>query len=435
MLRPMPEALASYLLVFGVLLIAATYLDRISDRLKLPGVVLVLLLGLLADNNLSALPGETPPLLSLANAADVAQVAVGVVLFHAGLGTNWREFRGVLRPGLRLALIGSLITAWLLMLVIHALPVESLTSVSPGWGPALFIGAMVCSTDASATLATLRPVAARLPKRLLDLLECESGINDPVAVVLAQLGLVLAAGALQAPALDPSATGPGGEWLQAAPRLLTQVIRQFGLGAMIGTLVGSVAARLLEQRSDALHHQEQQHRAVLALAVIFLLLGSTRLLGGSDLLAAFIAGLVIGNSPEMQEQRLDLEQATGSYLKLAELLLFLCMGLVVDPVDVLLVLPWTLLLFVLMQLMRLVAVVPLLQGAFTPQEQLFVGFCGLRGAVPIALAIGAAAHPTIGPGWGQHMPPLALGVVLLGLLLQGSLLVPFARRLRLVQQS
>ena len=86
-------------------------------------------------------------------------------------------------PGLRLALIGSLITAWLLMLVIHALPVESLTSVSPGWGPALFIGAMVCSTDASATLATLRPVAKRLPKRLLDLLECESGINDPVAVV------------------------------------------------------------------------------------------------------------------------------------------------------------------------------------------------------------------------------------------------------------
>ena len=149
------------------------------------------------------------------------------------------------------------------------------------------------------------------------------------------------------------------------------MIRQFGLGAIIGTLVGSVAARLLEQRSDALHHQEQQHRAVLALAVIFLLLGSTRLLGGSDLLAAFIAGLVIGNSPEMQEQRLDLEQATGSYLKLAELLLFLCMGLVVDPVDVLLVLPWTLLLFVLMQLMRLVAVVPLLQGAFTPQEQLF----------------------------------------------------------------
>ena len=85
--------------------------------------------------------------------------------------------------------------------------------------------------------------------------------------------------------------------------------------------------------------------------------------------------------------------------------------------------------------MRLVAVVPLLQRSFTVQEQVFVSFSGLRGAVPIALAIGAAAHPVIGPEWGRFMPPLALGVVLLGLLLQGFSLVPLARRLDLVQQS
>merc|ERR1711939_391936 len=84
------------------------------------------------------------------HASDIAQVAVGVVLFHAGLGTNWREFRGVLKPGLRLALVGSLITALLLMLAIHGLQNQSLVPMPHGWGPALFIGAMVCSTDASA---------------------------------------------------------------------------------------------------------------------------------------------------------------------------------------------------------------------------------------------------------------------------------------------
>ena len=99
----MPDAVANYLVVFGVLLIAGTYLDHIGDRLRVPGVLLVLVLGLLTDNDISALPGETPPLLSLEHASDIAQVAVGVVLFHAGLGTNWREFRGVLKPGLRLA--------------------------------------------------------------------------------------------------------------------------------------------------------------------------------------------------------------------------------------------------------------------------------------------------------------------------------------------
>jgi NhaP-type Na+/H+ and K+/H+ antiporter len=427
----MPDAVANYLVVFGVLLIAGTYLDRIGDRLRVPGVLLVLILGLLTDNDISALPGETPPLLSLEHASDIAQVAVGVVLFHAGLGTNWREFRGVLKPGLRLALAGSLITAVLLMLAIHGLQGYSLVPMRQGWGPALFIGAMVCSTDASAVLAVLRPLAHRLPKRLLDLLECESGINDPVAVVLAQLALVLAAGALAGQPSDPSAP----DWVSAGPKLVSAVLREFGLGALIGAMVGSVASRLLDQRSPAHISEHEHHRAVLGLAILFLLLGGTKILGGSDLLAAFVAGLVIGNSAEMEDERINLEQATGSYLKLAELLLFLCMGLVVEPAAVLTLLPWTLLLFVLMQLVRLVAVVPLLQRNFSMQEQLFVSFSGLRGAVPIALAIDAAAHPTIGPEWGQFMPPLALGVVLLGLLLQGFSLVPLARRLDLVQQS
>lgn len=427
----MPDAVANYLVVFGVLLIAGTYLDRIGDRLRVPGVLLVLVLGLLTDNDISALPGETPPLLSLAHASDIAQVAVGVVLFHAGLGTNWREFRGVLKPGLRLALVGSVITAVLLMLAIHGLQSQSLVPMPHGWGPALFIGAMVCSTDASAVLSVLRPLAHRLPKRLLDLLECESGINDPVAVVLAQLGLVLAAASLSGSAAQLSSP----DWVSAGPKLVSEVIREFGLGALIGTMVGSVASRLLDERSPAHVSEQEHHRAVLGLAILFLLLGGTTLLGGSDLLAAFVAGLVIGNSVEMEDERLDLEQATGSYLKLAELLLFLCMGLVVEPSSVLMVLPWTLLLFVLMQLVRLVAVVPLLQRSFTVQEQVFVSLSGLRGAVPIALAIGAAAHPVIGPEWGRFMPPLALGVVLLGLLLQGFSLVPLARRLDLVQQS
>ena len=148
------------------------------------------------------------------------------------------------------------------------------------------------------------------------------------------------------------------------------------------------------------------------------------------MLAAYVAGLVIGNSPGVDGKRLD--KGYAGYLKLAELLLFLCMGLVVDPTSVLRMLPWILLLFVLMQLVRLVAVVPLLTGAFTWSERVFVGLCGLRGAVPIALAIQAAAPGSMAAHWGQFMPALALGVVLLGLLLQGFALVPLAGRLELV---
>jgi len=89
------------------------------------------------------------------------------------------------------------------------------------------------------------------------------------------------------------------------------------------------------------------------------------------------------------------------------------------------------LLFVAMQIVRLLTVPPLLAGSCSGAEKLFVSFCGLRGAVPIALAIQAAAQAKGPEAWGHFMPPLALGVVLLGLLVQGFSLVPLAQRLGL----
>jgi CPA1 family monovalent cation:H+ antiporter/cell volume regulation protein A len=402
--------LALYLTVFGGLLIASTFLDRLAGRLRVPGVLLVLLLGLLTDNNLSALPGSPPPLLSLHRADELAQVAVAVVLFQQGLSTNWQALRAVVRPGLRLATVGSLVTALLLMAAVLGLQHLMPSLLPHGLAPALFIGAMVCSTDASAVMAVLRPLASQLPQRLIDLIECESAFNDPMAVVLAGLALAIGDGA--------SADGAV---------LVSAVVRQFLLGALIGFMGGNLAARMVEPGSLK---REQSSQAVLSLAMLFLLVGGTTLLGGSGLLAAYVAGLVIGNSPRVDGKRLD--KAYSGYLKLAELLLFLCMGLVVDPASVLRLFPWILLLFVLMQVVRLVAVVPLLTRAFTWSEQLFVGLCGLRGAVPIALAIQGAAHAPMATHWGHSMPPLALGVVLLGLLLQGFALVPLAHRLKLV---
>jgi CPA1 family monovalent cation:H+ antiporter/cell volume regulation protein A len=167
----MSPGLAIFLAVFGGLLITSAYLDRMAARTRVPGVLLVLLLGLLTDNNLSALPGEAPPLLDLERADQLAQVAVAVVLFHGGLTTNWQAMRSVVRPGLRLATVGSLLTALMLMLTILVLE-----RIFPAWSiqglpVALFVGAMVCSTDASAVMAVLRPLSGHLPQRWLELSE------------------------------------------------------------------------------------------------------------------------------------------------------------------------------------------------------------------------------------------------------------------------
>ena len=404
----MTTTLAIFLAVFGGLLLAAGFLDEIAARVRLPGIVMVLLLGLLTDNRLETLPGQPPPLLSLDQADQIAQVSLVLVLFFGGLTTNWRAMRPVLVPAGRLATLGAGLTALLLMGVVQLLGALPGTTFDPNLPMALFIGAMVCSTDASAVMALLRPLADRLPARLINLIECESAFNDPVAVVLCGLALAMASGAATT----------------TAASVVTEVSRQFLLGALLGFLGGTVASRTLSSRSP---RTTTSQLAVMSLAVLLLLVGATQLLGGSGILAAYVIGLVLGNSPDCD--RNVLEEAHAGFAKMAELLLFLCMGLVVQPEQVVAAFGWALVLFTAMVLVRWLMIESLLlRSSFSRPERLFTTLAGLRGAVPIAVAIQAAASEV---PWGDAMPPLALAVVLLGLLLQGLSLVPMARRLGL----
>ena len=401
----MTHQLAFYLLAFGGLLLLAVLLDDLADRIRMPGVLMVLLLGLLIDNKLGA-GTEAASLLSVHQAQQITQAALVLVLFFGGLTTNWSEVREVIRPAARLATLGVVLTSVLLAgVLLGFVALEG----GGGWlsqlPKALFIGAMLGSTDASAVFALLRPLAGRLPKRLLDLIEVESGFNDPMAVVLAGLALALAGG---------GGVTPG--------ELVIDVVRQFLLGTMVGFFGGSITVQLLGSRSS-LNHSSML--PVVSLALLLVLTGGTTLLGGSPLLAAYVAGLVMGNGPSLDQE--VLEEAHASFAKMAELLLFLCMGLVVDPGHVVHAAGWGLVLFLVTQLVRYVIVqVLLVRTVFSPPQRLFVACAGLRGAVPIALAIDAWASPVT---WGGEMPPLALAVVLLGLCIQGFTLVPLARRL------
>ena len=406
----MDATLALFLPIFGGLLLAAGFLDDIAARTRLPGILLVLLLGLLIDNRLDALNGQPAALISLDHADQLSQIALVLVLFFGGVTTNWQHMRPVLVPAGRLASLGAGLTALLIMAVVMAISSLPLGPGAVTVPMALFIGAMLCSTDASAVLSVLRPLAGRLPQRLISLIECESAFNDPVAVVLCGLAMAMAVGHT-----DTSAAA-----------LVTEVTRQFLLGALLGFLGGSIAAQTL----GALTFKESRTQVVvLSLAFLALLVGVTQLLGGSGILAAYVAGLVLGNNPRCEQALL--EEAHAGFAKMAELMLFLCLGLVVQPEQVVKALGWSLVLFAAMVLVRALTVEALLwRGGFERPERLFISVAGLRGAVPIAMAIQAAAK---GPelSWGASMPPLALAVVLLGLLLQGFALTPIARRLGL----
>lgn len=395
-------------MAFGGLLLAAVLLDDLADRVKLPGILLVLALGLLVDNDLRS---TTEPLLSLVRADRITQSALVLVLFFGGLTTNWTRMKSVIRPAARLASLGVLLTAGLLTLIgVGALMAQGKWQVGL-LAQVLFVGAMLSSTDASAALSLLRPLTGRLPQRVLDLIEMESTINDPMAVVLANVALALA----------------GGTGLATAD-LVTDVIRQFLLGGLLGFIGGSMISQML-MGSQSLTRGSML--PVVSLALLLVLSGGTTLLGGSPLLAAYVAGLVLGNSRAAAQE--VLEEAHSSFAKMAELMLFLCLGLVVAPQNVVEAAGWALLLVLAMQLVRwLMVQLLLLRADFQSSEKRFVSWTGLRGAVPIAMAIQAWASPV---PWGKLMPPLALAVVLFGLLLQGFALVPIAHRLGLVLPS
>ena len=405
----MSPSLALLLVMFGGLLLLAMFLDDLAAEIKVPGILLVLVLGLLIDNDLSPGAGGSMPLLSFAAAEQLAQLSLALVLFFGGLTANWTQMKPVLGPSLRLAVLGSLLTAGCLSLVVMGFQSLPATAVDVNVPVALFVGAMFCSTDASAVLSLLRPLQGRLPKPLLDLLECESGLNDPIAVVLAGLALAIAG---------------GGE--AQVELLMVAVVREFLLGAFLGWLGGKAAAVLLSRRQAAAYGGLA---IVLSMALLMLIVGGSALVGASGLLAAYVMGVVLGNSPEVN--RAALEESHSGFAKLAELTLFLCLGLVVMPSDVALSFKYALVLFVAVLLVRwLVVQLLLVRSGFRRRERTFTAMAGLRGAVPIAIAIQAASSSV---PWGRDMPPFALAVVLLGLVLQGFALVPLARRLGLVR--
>tara|TARA_B000000565_G_scaffold255635_1_gene236885 strand:- start:284 stop:1537 length:1254 start_codon:yes stop_codon:yes gene_type:complete len=402
------NGLSLYLVAFGGLLLVAVLLDDLAARVRVPGILMVLLLGLLIDNHVDVVGTKQITLLNLDQAQQITEAALVLVLFFGGLTTNWQSVRGVIKPAGRLATIGVLMTAALITLVALGLGLaqgeRSMAALLP---KCLFVGAMVASTDASAVLALLRPLQGRLPKPLIDLIECESGFNDPMAVVLAGLALALA----------------GGSGMEAGS-LVTDLVRQFLLGILIGFFGGSLTVQLLGTRMGL---NQSAMLPVVSLALLMVLSGGTSLLGGSPLLAAYVAGLVLGNSKNLDQDRLA--EAHSSYAKMAELLLFLCMGLVVNPQDVVHSAALALLLFLVMQLVRLLMVhLFLWRTPFSAGERIFVCWAGLRGAVPIAMAITAWSS---GVSWGASMPPIALAVVLYGLFIQGFALVPLARKLNL----
>jgi len=395
-----------YMLIFGGLLLLSRLLEHLAEAIKLPGMLLILVMGLLFPDFL----GNNQPIISVTQAESIATLGLVVILFYGGLTTRWSAMRHVLASGLRMATLGCVITAGTATALIYGLsylhlnvpfvPVlkDATGTLFPADLPlALFLGAMLCSTDATAVLALLRPIASKIPKKLLNLIECESGFNDPVAVILAGVALALAKGHLEAPIV-----------------LLRNVGLEFAVGGLIGW-VGAYLGVVILRREHYL--KPNSGSEAICLSLLMMSAAAAFLCGGSPLLCAYVMGCVISNSDEV-----DCIIVTEFAIinRASELVVLICLGLVVFPVAVWPVKWYALVIFAITMLSRLLMTFFTLHRApFKAAEKTFTAFAGLRGAVPIAIALEAAASPV---EWGHLMPAFALAVVLYGLIFQGYFL-------------
>jgi len=387
------------ILLGGALGLLSIIAGLISRRVGAPMLLVFLALGMLAgEDGVLGIPYD-----DFTSAYLIGSVALAVILFEGGLKTPVSMLRLAFWPAAVLATIGVAFTAAILGIFISL--VDGLPIVS-----ALLAGSAAAPTDAAAVAVLLRRAGAALPERLLALLEVESGLNDPMSVFLTLLLLRLIA--------EPGTVGIGNAALL--------FLEEMAGGAVIGLAGGWLLAQLLKRLT-----LEGSLAPVLVLTGGLAVFGLAQLLGASGFLATYLAAIVIGATRHHARQ--DIEHFFEGIAWLAQIVLFLMLGLLVTPHDLPPYLPGAIIgAAVLIVLARPVAVFAcLIPFGFTMRETAFASWVGLRGAVPIYLSI---IPGLVDPNRDKRLFASIFIVVIASLIVQGwtvglsARLLGFARR-------
>lgn len=384
-------ATAALLAAIGILLVLAGLASPVSNRLGVPALVLFLGLGMLAGSEgVGGIPFD-----DYALAFRLGTIALVLILFDGALNTAPTVLRRAALPAGLLSTVSVVATAALMTGFGIALGLDPMV--------ALLVGAVVSSTDAAATFAVLRSSGVRLRESTAATLEVESGVNDPMAILLTMFATELALG---------YTIGAGG--------VLLMFVQQFGLGGAVGVGMGFAGRGLLR----AVQLPAAGLYPVLTLAVAFLSFGTATMAGGSGFVAVYATGLVLaaGAIPYGAGVR----RVHDALAWLSQIMMFTLLGLLVFPSRLAPALGVGIAIALFLACVaRPVAVAPVLAALRVPRrETAFISWVGLRGAVPIILG----AYPIVsGYDRGDEVFHLVFFVVLASSFVPGATVGPVAR--------
>lgn len=393
-----------YFLFFAsIVLFAGIMAGKIGYRFGIPALLIFLFTGMLF--------GEDGFGFKFSNAyvaQSVGIIALSIILFTGGMDTRLKKVRPVIAQGLVLSTIGVILTTLLAGGFIYFLSNTSLGVFAFPLSTSLLLAATMASTDSASVFAILRSQKMQLKENLTPTLELESGSNDPMAYMLT-IALI-----------DFITTGQSG----ITPIIMTFFL-QFVVGGLCGFLFGHLAVYILNRMNI---HNDTLYPITL-LCMVFFTFSVTSFLYGNGYLAVYIAGIIVGNNRVIHKKSIN--TFFDGITWLVQIILFILLGLLVNPSELMSVAAFSLIvgLFVIVfarPLSVYLGLLPFRKISFRGKS--FLGWVGLRGAVPIIFA----TYPMIDniPGAGQLFN-VVFFITILSLLVQGSSISQVARWLKL----
>ncbi len=400
------ESTELYLLFGSVILILSVFASKAGFRFGLPSLLLFLGVGMLFGTDGFGFEFNNPQLTQV-----IGTLALSIILFSGGMDTKMAEIKPVISQGVVLATFGVLATTFITGGFIYMICHYSSFFSTLTFPESLLLAAVMSSTDSASVFSILRSKNVYLKENLRPTLELESGSNDPMAYLLT----IILIAYIQS----------GG---MSIPQAALMLVLQLAIGVVGGFLLGKVTVWVI----NLMNNNNSSLYPIMVLALSFFIFSAVTLCKGNGYLAVYIAGLVFGNS------RIVHKKSIGTFLDgftwLWQIVMFLALGLLVNPHELLPVTPIGLGIGVFMILVArpisvFLSLLPYRNFSF--RARLYISWVGLRGAVPIIFA----TYPLIaGIGHAQLFFNIVFFITILSLLIQGTTVTAAAKLLNLTDK-